>query len=69
MGTSPSKKYKGIIGEYLLSLSIARRILVWNLVRVFNTDGLIGRADKPDLNTGLMKTVHVLYCTCGEILH
>ena len=36
---------------------------------VLRTWGLMGRAAKPDLRTGLMKTVQVWYCTQVDSLH
>ena len=69
MGSSPSKKYRGATGEYWLNFRMARRTLWWNVVRVFSTGGLMGRAAKPDLKTGFTKTDHVCCCTVGESLH
>ena len=69
IGSSPSRKCRGTIGEYLLSLRNARITLLWKVVRVLSTGGLIGSAARPDLSTGLTKTDHVWCCTWGEILH
>ena len=59
IGSSPSRKYKGIIGEHLLSFNMARRTLCWKVSNVFITVGLIGRAAKPDLRIGLINVAQV----------
>ena len=73
MGSSPSKKYRGATGEYWLNFRKARRTLLWNVVRVFNTGGLIGKAARPDLRTGLQRLTRYvaaqweIACTCMRI--
>ena len=59
MGSSPSKKYRGATGEYMLNFRMAHKTLWWNAARVFNTEGLTGKAARPDLRTGFTKTDHV----------
>ena len=50
MGNSPKRKCRPGIGEDLLSLRKPGRILLWNRVIDFITAGLMGRAERPDLN-------------------
>ena len=55
IGASPSKKYSGIIGDHLPSFNIPLRTLWWKFVKILIVTGLIGSADRPDLNTGETK--------------
>ena len=68
IGTSPSRKYKVTIGQYLLSFSIYQGIFLWKVVSVLIIAGLMGSADNPDRNTGLMKTGPCLVLYMGREL-
>ena len=69
IGSCPVRKYRAGSGETRLSFRIPRNILVWNLVRVFMTGGLIGREFRPERRTGLTYRLHTCSSTDGGSLH
>ena len=52
----------------LAKLQFDWRIFLWKVVSVLIIAGLMGSADNPDRNTGLMKNDHASYCTWAESL-